>query len=54
MADFWDITPYSPVEPDRRFGDIQRPDDVRGKHIWYVSQFLPAYTAQNPRRQTSS
>jgi hypothetical protein len=30
------------------------PDDGDSKHIWNVLQFLPGYTAQNPRRQPTS
>jgi hypothetical protein len=31
-----------------------RPDDVRSKHLRNIGQFLPGYTAQHPRGQSSS
>jgi hypothetical protein len=35
-----------------RQGD--RPDDGGSKHLWIVSKLLPVYTAQHPRRHSSS
>jgi hypothetical protein len=47
MAVFWDVAPCILVE-------IDRPDDGGNKHLWNVDQCLPYYTAQHPRRQSSS
>jgi hypothetical protein len=33
---------------------LHRPDDGGNKHLWNVCHFLPGYTAQHPRRQSSS
>jgi hypothetical protein len=56
---FCDIAPYCLVESDRRFIGAyclhyHRPDDGSSKHLWNVGQFLWDYTAQHPRRQSSS
>jgi hypothetical protein len=40
------------VQFDYLLGD--RPDDGGSKHIWSVGKLLPDYTAQHPRRQSSS
>jgi hypothetical protein len=32
----------------------QHPDDAGSKHLWNVGKLLPDYTAQQPRRQSSS
>jgi hypothetical protein len=37
----------------RRVGD-HRPDDGGSKHLWNISQFLPNYTTQHPKRQSFS
>jgi hypothetical protein len=43
---FWHVVPCSMVEIDRRF---------KGAHcLWNVAQFLPDYTTQHFRRQSSS
>jgi hypothetical protein len=65
MTVFWVVVPCSLVEV---FPTFQRsllppssgrwvtycPDDEGSKHLWNVGQFLPNYTAQHPRRQSSS
>jgi hypothetical protein len=33
---------------------VDRPDDGGNKHLWNVCKLLPDYTAQHPRRQSSS
>jgi hypothetical protein len=35
-------------------GMFLHPQDGGSKHLWNVGQFLPDYTAQHPRRQSSS
>jgi hypothetical protein len=61
MTVFWDVVPYSLAEIDRHFKEAYCPhhqddrlDDGGSKYVWKVSQFLPDYTAQHPRRQSSS
>jgi hypothetical protein len=44
---FWDVVQYNLAETDRR------PDYGDSKHLWNVGQFVPDYTAQYPRRQSS-
>jgi hypothetical protein len=54
---FWVVAPCSLVEVYRHFGGaccLHRPDNGDSKHLWNVSKFLPDYTAQQPRRQSSS
>jgi hypothetical protein len=33
--------------------NTRRPDDSGSKRLWHVGQFLPDYTADHPRRQSS-
>jgi hypothetical protein len=58
MTVFWDVALCSLVEIDGRFAGAycfhhqsdDRPDDGGGTHLCNISQFLPDYTAQHPRR----
>jgi hypothetical protein len=45
---------YCAVQSGRNWPTFWLLDDGSGKHLWNVGQFLPAYTAQYPRRQSSS
>jgi hypothetical protein len=56
---FCDVAPCSLIEIDRRFRGAyclhrQGDDDGRNKHFWNIGQFLPHFTAQHPRTQSSS
>jgi hypothetical protein len=52
MSVFWDVAPCSLVEIDVLDLLTHRP--YRGsKHLWNIGQFLPDYTVQHPRRQSS-
>jgi len=42
------------VETDRRFRGAFCLDYLDRKHLWNVGQFLSHYTAQHPRKQSSS
>jgi hypothetical protein len=59
----WDVEPCSLVEVYQRFrspccqgddGGSPRPEDGGSKDPWNVGKFLPDYTAQQRRRQSSS
>jgi hypothetical protein len=59
MPVFWDVAPCSLVEINRRFRSTcflhhHHPQWWRHKHLWNVGQFLPDYTEQHLRRQSSS
>jgi hypothetical protein len=62
MAVSWDVVPYSLVEVYRRFrGDCclhhqgtHRPHKGDSKHLYNVCKLIPDYTAQHPRRQSTS
>jgi hypothetical protein len=61
MSVFWVVAPCSLVEVYQRFGGpasiiraMSRPDDGGSKDLRNVGKLLPDYTAQQPRRQTSS
>jgi hypothetical protein len=57
MAAFWDIVPYSLVAVDRCFrGEycLSHPDDGGSTHIRNFSLLQRHYTAQYPRRVSSS
>jgi hypothetical protein len=59
---FQDVALCSLVEIDQNFRstychnyqDGGSPDDAGSKYLWNVNQFLQEYTAQYPRRQSSS
>jgi hypothetical protein len=46
MTVFWDFAPCSLL--------CSHPDDGGRKRLWNVSQFLPDYVVQHPRRQSFS
>jgi hypothetical protein len=56
MTVLWDVKPFSLVEVYRRLRGaycLQRPD--RGsKHLRNIGKLVRDYTAQHPRRQSSS
>jgi hypothetical protein len=67
MTVLWDAAPYSLAEIDRCFTGAYclhhqddtrkfpyRPGDGGSKHFWNIGQFLRGYTAQHPRRHSSS
>jgi hypothetical protein len=60
MAVFWDVAPCSLVEVCRCFRDIYclqtaiRALMMDSKNHWNISQYVPDYIAQHPRKQTSS
>jgi hypothetical protein len=59
MNVFWDVAPYGLVEVYWCFRGAcclhhHCPDDGGSEHLWNVGKFLPIYTMQHPRRQSSS
>jgi hypothetical protein len=50
---FWDVAPCTLVEADWRLTGVYCPDGEGSEHLWNVGQFLPDYTVQHPRRQSS-
>jgi hypothetical protein len=52
---FWVVAPCSLVDTDRLFRGAycHCPDDGGSKFLWDVGQYLPEYTAQQPRKQLS-
>jgi hypothetical protein len=51
MAVFWIVAPCGLVED---YHQDYRSDDGGSKHLWNVGKLLIDYTAQKPRRQSSS
>jgi hypothetical protein len=58
MNVFWDVAQCNPVETDRRFRGAyclhHQGDNGGSKHLRNIGQFVPNYTVQLPRRQSSS
>jgi hypothetical protein len=53
MAVFWDVAPFSLLDPDRRFRGTYSNNDAGGKLLWNVDQYLPEYMMHHPRRHQS-